>query len=91
MCSSYAETEATIWSITDTDGIVNQLETGIYSSISKDQMQFKKEFSLWLIKFESWRQAIHIQKLPKTIIQCIIHFSYPGMHLVNTCQGQFRE
>jgi hypothetical protein len=46
-------------------------------------MQFKKEFSIRLVEFEAWWQAIGIQELQKTIEQCVIQFGYPKMHLVS--------
>jgi hypothetical protein len=46
-------------------------------------MRFKKEFSIRLIKYEAWWQAIGVQELPKTIIQRVVHFKYPKMNLVS--------
>jgi hypothetical protein len=46
-------------------------------------MRFKKEFSIRLIEFEAWWQAIGIQELRKTIDQHAIHFGYQKMHLVS--------
>jgi len=83
VCLSDAETEATTSSIADTDRIANQLEREIYGVTSNDQMHFKKEFSIRLIEFEAWWQAIGIQELQKTIKHCVIHFGYPKMHLVS--------
>jgi hypothetical protein len=80
---SEAETEATTWSIADTDRIVSQLEREIYGITSNEQMQFKKEFSIRLVEFEAWWQAIGVQEHRKTIAQCVIHFGYPKMHLVS--------
>jgi hypothetical protein len=51
---SNAEFEATIWSMADTDHVVNQLERAIYGITSKDQMLFMKEFSICLVEFEAW-------------------------------------
>jgi hypothetical protein len=82
ICLSDAETEATTWSIADTDHIVNKLEREIYNITSKDQLQFKKEFLIHLVEFEAWWQAIIIQELWKTIQQRIIHFRYSKLHLV---------
>ena len=50
---SNAATEATTWSITDTDRIVSQLEREIYLITSNEQMQFKKELSIHLIKIKA--------------------------------------
>jgi len=83
VCLSDAEIEATPWSIADTDRVVNQLEREIYGITLKDQMQFTKEFSIPLVKFEAWWQAISVQELRKNIEQCVIHFGYPKMHLVH--------
>jgi len=40
VCLSDAEIDATTWSITDTDRIVNQLKREIHDISSKDQMRF---------------------------------------------------
>jgi len=83
VCLSDAGIEATTWSIADADRVVNQLEREIYSITSKDQMRFRKKFSIRLVKFEAWWQAIGVQELRKTIEQHVIHFGYPRMHLVS--------
>jgi len=62
---SDAELEATTWSIADTDRVVNQLEREIYAITLKDQMQFIKKFSICLVQFEAWWQAIGVQDLGK--------------------------
>jgi hypothetical protein len=51
---SDAESEASTWMIADTDRIANQLETKLYATTSNEQMRFKKELSINLIKFEAW-------------------------------------
>ena len=51
---SDVETAATSWSIADMDSIVRRLETEIYSITSNEQMEFKKELSILLTKFEAW-------------------------------------
>jgi hypothetical protein len=71
---SDTETEATTWSITDKDRIVSQLESEIYGITSNEQMRFKKLFSIPLIDFEAWWQAIGVQELRKTIQPLVIHF-----------------
>jgi len=83
VCLSDAEIAATTWTIADTDRVVNQLERVIYGIASKDQMQFTKEFSIRLVEFEAWWQAIGIQELQKTIEQHVIHFQYPKIHLMS--------
>jgi len=88
---SDAETEATTWSMPDTDHVVNQLEREIYCITLKDQMRFMKEFSIPLVKFEAWWQAIGIQKLQKTIEQHVIHFRYPKMPLVSYISESIRH
>ena len=50
---SDAETEATTWSLADTERITNQLESEIYGINSNEQKRCKKEFSICLIQFES--------------------------------------
>jgi hypothetical protein len=46
-----AETEATMWSLADSDSIGNSLEREIYGITSKEQIHFKKELSIRLIQF----------------------------------------
>ena len=60
VCLSDSETEATTWSIADRDCIVSQLEREMYGITSKEQMRFKKEFSIRLIEFEAWWQVIGV-------------------------------
>jgi len=69
---SDAETEATTLSVADTDCIANQLEREIYGVTSNEQLCFKMEFSIHLIKFEAWWQALGVQELQKTIQQRVI-------------------
>jgi len=87
---SDVETEATTWSMADTDRIVSQLEREIYGITSNEQMRFKKEFSIHLIEFEAWWQPIGVQELLKTIEQRVIHFGYPKMYLVSQISGSIR-
>jgi environmental stress-induced protein Ves len=74
---SDAETEATTWSMADTDRIVSQLERKIDGITLNEQMRFKKEFSIRMIEFEACWQAIGVQELRKTIKQHVIHFGNP--------------
>jgi len=87
VCLSDASIEATTRSIADTDLVVNQLETEIYGITWKDHMQMTKEFSICLVEFEAWWQAIGVDELRKTIEQRVIHFGYSKMHHV----GQISE
>jgi len=80
---SDAEIEATTWIIADTDRVVNQLQREIHGITSKDHMRFTKEFSICLIEFEAWWQAIGVQELWKTIEHSVILFGYPKMHRVS--------
>jgi len=80
---SDAETEATIWSLTDTERVTIQLEREIYGITLNKPKRFKKEFSIHTIEFEAWYETIGIQALQKAIEQRIIHFGYPKMHLVS--------
>jgi len=91
VCLTNAEIEATTCCITNTDCIVNQLDREIYGITSKDQMRFTKEFSIRLVKFEAWWQAIGVQELRKTIKQCVIHFRYPKMHFVSHISESIRR
>jgi len=50
---SGAETEATTWSLADTECVTNQLERDIYGITSNEQKRFKTEFSICLIGFEA--------------------------------------
>jgi len=88
---SHAETEATTLSLADIDHNVSQLERGIYGITSNEQMRFKQELSIRLIKFEAWWQAIGVQELQKTIEQRVIHFGYPKMHLVSHISESIRR
>ena len=83
ICLSDAEIEATTWSNADTDRVVNQLEREIYSITSREQMRFTKEYSIRLVDFKPWLQAIGMQELRKTIEQRVIHLRYSKMHLVS--------
>jgi len=80
---SDAETEATTWSLADSERVTNQLEREIHVITSNEQMQFMKEFSLHLIGSEAWWETIGIQALRKTIEHRIIHFGYPKMRHVS--------
>ena len=51
---SDTETEATTWSLADTERVTIQLEREIYSITLYKQKRFKKEFSIRLIEFEGW-------------------------------------
>jgi len=77
VCLSHAETEATTWSIADLDSFANPLERDIYGITLNQQIPFKKELSIRLIKFETRWKTIAVHELRKTIDQCVIHFGYP--------------
>jgi len=83
VCLSDVEIEDTPWSIADTNCIVNQLEREICDITSKDQMRFTKEFSIRLVEFEAWWQAIRLQELGKTTEQHVIHFGCPKLHFMS--------
>ena len=87
---SNAENEAAIWSIADMDRIANQLEREIYGITSNEEMHFKKQLSIRLIKFEDSWKAIGIQELRKAIEQHPIHFRYPKIHLVSHISESIR-
>jgi hypothetical protein len=78
-----AETEATNCSMADTDHIVSQLEREINGIQLNEQMRFKTESSIHLIKFEAWWQAISVPERRKTIKHRVNLFRYPRMHLVS--------
>jgi len=88
---SEAKTEATTWSIPDTDHIANLLEREIHGTTSNEQMRFKKELSIRLIEFEAWWKAIGVQELQETIEQSVINFGYPKMHLVSHISESIRQ
>jgi hypothetical protein len=88
---SDAKTEATTWSMADTDCIVTELDSKTDGITSNEQMGFKKEFSIRMIEFGAWWQAIIIQKLKKTIQQRVIHFGYPKMHLESHISESIRR
>jgi hypothetical protein len=58
---SNAETEATTWSMADTDRIVSQLAREMSGITSNKHMQFQNKPSIGLIKFKAWRKAISVQ------------------------------
>jgi len=91
VCQSDAEIEATKWGIADTNRIVNQHKREIYGITSNDQMQFTKDFSIRLVKFEAWWQAIGLRELRRTIKQGVIHFGYTKMHLVSHFSESIRR
>ena len=88
---SDAETDATTWSLADTERVTNQLEREIYGITSNEQKRFKKEFSIRMIEFEAWWETLGIQALRKTIEQRVIHFGYPKMHLVSHISESIRR
>jgi hypothetical protein len=87
---SDAESEATTWSLADTEHVTNQLEREICDITSNEQKQFQTEFSIHLIEFEAWWETVGIQALQKMIEQRVIHFGYPKMHLVSHISGSIR-
>jgi len=87
---SDAETDATTWSLADTERVTNELEREIYGITSNEQKRFKKEFSIRMIEFEAWWETIDIQALRKTIEQHVIQFGYPKMHLVTHISESIR-
>jgi hypothetical protein len=50
---SDSETEATTWSLADTERVTNQLEREIYGITSNEKKRFTTEFSIHLIEFEA--------------------------------------
>jgi len=90
LCLSDAETGATTCSNADKDHIVSQLEREFYSVTSNEQMWLEKEFSMRLIKFEAWWQAIGRQELQNTFQQHVIKIRYPNMHLVSNILQSIR-
>jgi len=88
---SDAETGDTTWSFADTERVTSQLEREIYGITSNEQKQFRKDFSIRLIKFEAWWETIGIQALRKSIEQHVIHFGYPKMHLVSHISESIRR
>jgi hypothetical protein len=88
---SDAETEATTWSLPDTERVTIQLEREIYGITSNEQKRLKKEFSIHLIKFEASWETIGIQALRKTIEPHMIHFGYPMIHLVSHISQSIRR
>jgi len=88
---SNAETDATTWSLADTECVTTQLEREIDGITSNEQKQFKQEFSIPMIEFEAWWETIGIQALRKTIEQRVIHFGYPKMHVVSHISESIRR
>jgi hypothetical protein len=71
---SDAKTEATSWSIADTDCIADQLKQEISGITSNEQSGCLRELSICLIEFEASWKAICIQELQKTIKQHVFNF-----------------
>jgi len=88
---SDAETDATTWSLADTERVTIQLETEILGITSNEQKRFKKEFSIRLLEFEAWWETIGIQALRKSIEQWVIQFRYPKMDLVSHVSESIRR
>jgi len=88
---SDAATEATTWSLADTERVTNQLEREIYVITSNEQKRFKTEFSIRMTEFKAWWETIGIQVLRKTIEQRVLHFRYPKMHLVSHISESIRR
>jgi len=88
---SDAETDATTWSLADTERVTNQMGREIYGITSNEQKRFKKEFSIRMIEFEAWWETIGIQALRKTIEQRVIHLGYPKMHLLSHISESIRR
>jgi hypothetical protein len=75
----------------DMEHITNQLEREITGITPNEQMQFKKEFSICVTRFDAWREIFGIQTLHKPIEQHVIHFGYPKMHLVSQIAESIRQ
>jgi len=80
---SDAETEATARCIADADCVVSQLEREICRISLTDQIWFNKELPIRWIKSEVMWYTICSQVLRKTIERCLMHFSYPMLHLAS--------
>ena len=88
---SDAETEATTWSLADTEWVTNQLEREIHDITLNGQKQFKTEFSIRLIEFEAWWETIGIQALRKSIEQQVIILDMQRCILGAISQSQLGE
>jgi len=80
---SNAETEATTLCIADTNHVISQRKREIYGITLKDQMQLKMEFSIRLVEFKLYWQAIGVVELQNSIEQLVKHFLYRMMHLMS--------
>jgi len=81
-CLSDAESEATTWSLSETERVTDQLERVLYGITSNEQKQCNKKYSIRLIEYEAWWETIAIQALQKTIEKCVINFKYRKIHLL---------
>jgi len=88
---SCAETEATTWSLADTERVTYQLEREIYGITLIKRKRFKTEFSIRMIEVEAWWETIGIEALLKTIGHCVIHFGYPKIHHVSHISESIRR
>jgi hypothetical protein len=64
---SDAETEATTWSLADTERVTIKLERAIYGFTSNEQKRIETEFCIRMTEFQAWCESIRIQALWKSI------------------------
>jgi hypothetical protein len=55
---SDAQTEATTWSLTDTEHVTIQLQSEMYGITWNEQKRFNTEFSILMIEFEAGKESI---------------------------------
>jgi hypothetical protein len=89
--SSDAETEATTWSLADTEHASLQLEREIYGITLNEQKWVMMEFSIRLIKFQASCGTICIQALRKIIEKHVLPFSNPKLHPVSHILDSIRQ
>ena len=78
-----AETEATTWSLPDTEHVTIQLEREIDGITWNGRKRFKKDFSIRMIGFQGYWETIGIQAFRITVEQRVILLQYPKIHLVS--------
>jgi hypothetical protein len=71
--------------------VTNELEREIYSITLNEEMQFKKQSSLRLRKFDASWETFSIQALRKTIEQRVIQSRNTKMHLVSHISESIRR
>jgi hypothetical protein len=88
---STGETDATTWSLADSERVTNLLESELCGITSNEHERFNRDFSICMIQFEAWWDTMESQVHQKTIEQRLKHCGYPKMHLVSHISESIRR